>query len=122
MVVKLDLMGQRFNRLVVISALPATKSGTRWLCQCDCGRKRPIYTNNLKKGFSKSCGCLRKEARKRTGHLIEHKGRSLTIRQWSAETGIKRETIAQRLYAGWEVERALSQPVRLLRPTGHLFE
>lgn len=42
----LDLIGQRFGRLVVLERAEDEvdkKSGkhkTRWLCQCDCGNKK----------------------------------------------------------------------------------
>lgn len=28
-----------------------------WICRCDCGKTRRVKTNNLIKGFVKSCGC-----------------------------------------------------------------
>lgn len=30
-----------------------------WLCQCDCGRQLTVLSNNLSRGYTKSCGCLR---------------------------------------------------------------
>jgi hypothetical protein len=42
---------------------------------------------------------------------IEHAGRSLTLQQWSRETGVKRETIARRLNQGWAPARAITEPV-----------
>lgn len=29
----------------------------RWLCQCDCGRRKIVYAQNLRNGKSTSCGC-----------------------------------------------------------------
>lgn len=46
---------------------------------------------------------------RRTTRRIEHDGRSMTISQWSRETGISRETIGRRIAAGWPVSRALSE-------------
>lgn len=59
MIAKLNLMGQRFGRLVVIS--PASGKYTCWKCRCDCGLERIILTQLLVSGKTKSCGCLRKE-------------------------------------------------------------
>lgn len=41
-------------------------SGKRILyypCRCRCGVERPIMVSNLRAGYAKSCGCLRKEER-----------------------------------------------------------
>lgn len=61
----IDLTGQRFGRLTVIEKTVPYKSNgthaTRWLCQCDCGRKTAVTGGNLKRGYTKSCGCLRRE-------------------------------------------------------------
>ena len=47
---------------------------------------------------------------RRSNTLLTHKGKSLTISEWSEITGIKRSTIAQRYYVyGWSVDRALSK-------------
>lgn len=51
------LPGQRFGRLVVLSA-----SGKSRVCQCDCGNTITVENANvLKSGNTLSCGCLRKE-------------------------------------------------------------
>lgn len=31
------------------------------MCKCDCGKVLPVFSNSLKQGWSKSCGCLRLE-------------------------------------------------------------
>lgn len=57
-----DLTGQRFGRLVVLSPSKTRKYGQAfWVCQCDCGTIKELPTESLKKGTSKSCGCLQKE-------------------------------------------------------------
>lgn len=58
----IDLVGNRYGRLVVLEkAEPDKHSHTRWLCQCDCGNQKIIDGGSLKKGLTKSCGCLKKE-------------------------------------------------------------
>lgn len=53
-----NLIGQKFNRLTVISRAENTKSGmTCWLCQCDCGKQKIVAGKHLKSGRIKSCGC-----------------------------------------------------------------
>lgn len=57
-----DLTGQRFGRLTVIKRVESSKSGSgRWLCKCDCGNEIIAYYSNLKRGNTKSCGCLFRE-------------------------------------------------------------
>lgn len=58
----MDLTGQRYGRLVVISR-DFSKKTTAWKCQCDCGNTTIVTSKHLrKKGYStKSCGCLLKE-------------------------------------------------------------
>lgn len=56
----IDLTGQRFGRLVVLK-LDTERSNIKikyWICQCDCGKIISVCTNNLKRGNTKSCGCL----------------------------------------------------------------
>ena len=57
-----DLVGQRFTRLLVMSRAPSDKSGmTRWLCMCDCGTESLAYAKHLRSGRTGSCGCYHRE-------------------------------------------------------------
>lgn len=38
-----------------------------WLCRCDCGTERAVYSAGLRDGTSKSCGCLSRELSSRRG-------------------------------------------------------
>jgi hypothetical protein len=59
---KQELIGQQFERLLVISAAGRSKRGSLlWLCRCDCGVERIVRGYSLKSGNTKSCGCLRRE-------------------------------------------------------------
>lgn len=60
---KIDLVDNRFGRLVVKSKLELrNKQGAViWECVCDCGSVRFIPTGQLKSGKSLSCSCLTKE-------------------------------------------------------------
>lgn len=49
---------------------------------------------------------------RRNNHILEYKGESKTLSEWSAVTGIKSLTILNRLKLGWSVEKALTEPVR----------
>lgn len=73
----IDLTGKRFGKLLVINKAPTVKGRTKWLCQCDCGNTKIIGANELKRGETNSCGCIRHQAskqrkdftNKRIGHL-----------------------------------------------------
>lgn len=56
---KIDLIGQRFNRLVVIEEVGRNKQGfVMWHCKCDCGNEVDVSGSKLRNGNTKSCGCL----------------------------------------------------------------
>jgi hypothetical protein len=42
---------------------PGTRSKT--LCRCECGTERYVYTDALRRGTSRSCGCLKHESKGR---------------------------------------------------------
>jgi len=58
----IDIMGQKFGRLTVISRAENGKTGQpRWNCKCDCGGKTITLGGDLRSGGTKSCGCLQRE-------------------------------------------------------------
>lgn len=70
-----DLTGQRFGYLTVIRRAENAKNHcTRFLCRCDCGKEIITLASSLKKGLTKSCGCLRKKlsAETRTKHGLRY--------------------------------------------------
>lgn len=56
-----NLSGKRFGRLLVLSFSHSHGGNAYWNCVCDCGAKTKTSANGMKRGKSKSCGCLRKE-------------------------------------------------------------
>lgn len=68
--IKKNLIGKKFGRLTVLS-LCDRKVGerTRWRCLCECGKEVDVLGTSLVNGGTRSCGCLAKEARQRTGAL-----------------------------------------------------
>lgn len=56
---KYDLTGKKFGRLTVIKYFGKGKyKALRWECQCECGGKSITLGKDLRKGTTKSCGCL----------------------------------------------------------------
>ena len=69
----IDLSGQLFGRLTVMKPAGRSKCGhVLWLCRCSCGRESTVMSNNLRKGNSQSCSCLRTELLKKTKRLHGH--------------------------------------------------
>ena len=59
-----DLTGQRFGKLTVIGPTEKRKgTSVVWRCKCDCGKETLVAAGSLVSGNTKSCGCLRFEAR-----------------------------------------------------------
>lgn len=60
---KIDITGKRFGRLVVLkdSGKRTPSGGTLWLCRCDCGEIRIVWSHALRHGTTKSCGCYQRE-------------------------------------------------------------
>lgn len=60
----IDITGQKFGRLLVICRVENSPSGkTQWKCQCECKDENIIIVSGdcLRRGITKSCGCLQKE-------------------------------------------------------------
>lgn len=58
---RLNLLGLRFGRLLVIADGHGTPRHSKWLCRCDCGIEREVFSDALTAGRTRSCGCLRRE-------------------------------------------------------------
>lgn len=61
---RIDIVGQKFNRLLVIRyvGLMDGNPKSHWLCRCDCGNSKIAAGKSLKNGSVKSCGCLNSES------------------------------------------------------------
>jgi len=79
----IDLVGHRFGMLVVEKRVedyisPAGNKSARWLCKCDCGNSVVVHGNSLRRGLTKSCGCVKNSFGEAfiesylTGHKIKH--------------------------------------------------
>lgn len=60
----IDLTGQTFGKLTVLGRAPNIIGGTTekrsrraYYCRCECGAKKIVSGDNLKRGNTKSCGC-----------------------------------------------------------------
>jgi hypothetical protein len=84
-VLKIDITGQRFGRLVAIKDAGRTQ-GSRviWACRCDCGATATVDGVLLRRGQVASCGCLKKQAVHGHARKREH---SRTYCSWQKMLG-----------------------------------
>jgi hypothetical protein len=62
---RLNLIGQRFGRLIVLESaglkvMPSGQTRTLWKCRCDCGNETIVLGYELT-AHTRSCGCIRRE-------------------------------------------------------------
>ena len=77
----IDLTARRFGRLVVVERSGYKGEAIAWLCKCDCGNEAIVIGKSLRRGATRSCGCLHSD------ELIER--------------NIKHEQSGTRLYNIW---------------------
>lgn len=109
-----DLTGNRFGKLTVLRRVDNKNVHTNWLCVCDCGKRKEVLGINLKRGLTKSCGCLHNEefgksrfidlTSKRFGKLValkraENRGKE-TFWLCQCDCGNTKEINASRLKSG----------------------
>ena len=60
----IDMAGKRFGRWLVLKQIPSppyAKGAATWHCKCDCGAFGKVLGSELRRGTSKSCGCMHDE-------------------------------------------------------------
>jgi len=53
-----NIAGKTFGRWKVIKYIKSTNRQAIWLCKCECGNEKEVPGATLRKGQSRSCGCL----------------------------------------------------------------
>lgn len=72
-----DLLGNKYGLLTVIQKSSQNcKSGSMWLCQCECGKETIVARCSLTSGHTKSCGCKRASFLKKSSPSLKHGGSS----------------------------------------------
>lgn len=84
----IDMSGQRFGRLRVMSREKSDGRGeARWRCICDCGSETVVLGSHLRSGRILSCGCYAREKSSQrmkehyTGGNVRHMGRHTRLYQ-----------------------------------------
>jgi hypothetical protein len=91
----IDITGRRFGALVVLYRVPRTSvvGHVIWMCQCDCGKQRVVRSQDLRRGSTKSCGCITRELRGRA--LGVGTKREATVRVLSGSYKLKCRKMAR---------------------------
>lgn len=84
----LDLTGQKFGRLTVMS-LSEDRKPTKWMCMCECGNEKRVASWELRSQKTISCGCYSKEL---IGARLRTHGKSGTKEYLSWRAMIRRCT------------------------------
>lgn len=79
-----NLKGVRFGHLLVVTFVGVDDShNAMWECVCDCGKVKVASSMNLRKGSTRSCGCLRKTNKNAETHgHTSQGGRTRTYKSW----------------------------------------
>ena len=87
---RIDLTGQRFGRLTVISLnkeVSKQKKATYWNCRCECGNEIIVRGDNLRNGRTTSCGCYKDEM---SSKKLKEKWQDEEFRQMRSELSSKK--------------------------------
>src|SRR5262245_7768951 len=85
---RIDLTGQKFGRLLVLS-VPETNpfgSSAAWVCVCDCGTQLLVRSALLRNGSTKSCGCLLRDT-SRQQRFIDGRSKTRAYGIWGSMVG-----------------------------------
>lgn len=55
----IDITNQSFGYMTVLRFSHTSKSRAYWICQCVCGKEKPVSGKNLRLGQVTSCGCMK---------------------------------------------------------------
>lgn len=101
MVRPLNLVGQRFGRLVVISRAPNNRFGySQWDAQCDCGAATVVVGSKLVSGRTQSCGCLVRDTVRARSTIHGQGSRKHKSRAYTAWKEMKRRLKRDPHYKG----------------------
>ena len=85
----IDLTGQRFGQLTVISRAGSSYGNVTWNCLCECGKHVVVKAGSLRSGNTKSCGCLKRQMGTINGKQFSTTHGSSHSRLYSVWRGMK---------------------------------
>jgi hypothetical protein len=79
-----DIEGRISGRLTAVRYLGQSGRRSFWLCRCECGGEIELWSDAIRRGRTRSCGCLQTEARRKArSHGLHVGGRHPLERTWS---------------------------------------
>jgi hypothetical protein len=94
-----DLSGHRFGILSIVSRAENSADGAvRWNCLCDCGNTSIVRSSSLRRGVTRSCGCLNFKEGRKLRPLVDRT--KISQKRNSPSIRLKRE------YASWSSMRS----------------
>lgn len=88
----IDLTGKKFGKLTVIKRVENICGRSAFLCRCDCGEKLIVKGFLLKKGITKSCGCLRRKVAKENLDIAHRANQKYKLKNFS---------LNKKIYMAW---------------------
>lgn len=91
----LDLTGQKFGKLTVIK-LDSYNRGeerTKWICECECGNIVSVYSTNLVRNHTVSCGCSSRSIGEENIENLLKKNNITYAREYSFEDLISKKRL-----------------------------
>lgn len=83
-----DLTGEKYYQLTFL--YPDKNNKKKWICKCDCGNIKSVIPCNVKRGLTKSCGCLHSKI------VSENFTKDLTGKKFGRLTVIDRDITKQK--------------------------
>lgn len=78
-----DITGNKYGMLTVVERVDIGKPRAWWRCKCDCGNETITSSDMLKRGNTRSCGCLHEINRYRRHGNGGRKNRTRLYKTWS---------------------------------------
>lgn len=77
-----DMNGMTFEKLSVVSYSGSQGGKALWNCLCECGTKTVVSGDKLRRGHTKSCGCLHAETMTKHGFAVRGKTTPSEYNSW----------------------------------------
>lgn len=112
--------GDEFGLLTIMGpADPTPSGGKRYRCRCACGNETVAVASNLYRKIWKSCGCAKSQVARENGkkHIantryLTYRGVTRSLGAWAEQYGLTKGALRGRLDAGWDLEKALTWPMK----------
>ncbi len=94
-----NMVGQKFGRLLALNYNVKVSKQKRcdcYSCQCDCSIERVVSGNFLRKGNTRSCGCLQRETVSKMNVLRTGENSSQYVHGFCTEHRIFRKIVRER--------------------------